>query len=34
MYLGNGKVIEAPQTGGKVQIVGLRSNYVAIRRPG
>lgn len=34
MYIGNGKVIEAPQTGGKVQIVGLRPNYIAIRRPG
>lgn len=34
MYLGNGKAIEAPQTGGRVQIVGLRSNYIAIRRPG
>lgn len=34
MYLGNGKVIEAPQTGGHVQIVGLRSSYIAIRRPG
>lgn len=34
MYLGNGKVIEAPQTGGHVQIVGLRSKYIAIRRPG
>lgn len=34
MYIGNGKVIEAPQTGGYVQIVGLRDNYIAIRRPG
>jgi cell wall-associated NlpC family hydrolase len=33
MYLGNGKVIEAPQTGGHVQIKGLRSSYIAIRRP-
>lgn len=33
MYLGNGKVIEAPQTGGHVQIVPLRSSYTAIRRP-
>ena len=34
MYLGNGRVIEAPQTGGKVQIKGLRGSYIAIRRPG
>lgn len=34
MYIGNGKVIEAPQTGGHVQIVGLRDKYIAIRRPG
>ena len=34
MYLGNGKIIEAPQTGGHVQIKGLRSSYIAIRRPG
>lgn len=33
MYLGNGKVIEAPRTGGKVQIVGLRPKYIAVRRP-
>ena len=33
MYLGNGSVIEAPQTGGHVQIVPLRSSYTAIRRP-
>lgn len=34
MYIGNGKVIEAPRTGGRVQIVGLRNKYIAIRRPG
>ncbi len=34
MYLGNGRVIEAPQTGGHVQITGLRGSYIAIRRPG
>jgi cell wall-associated NlpC family hydrolase len=34
MYLGNGKVIEAPRTGGHVRITGLRSSYMAIRRPG
>lgn len=34
MYIGNGKVIEAPRTGGHVQIVGVRSSYIAIRRPG
>lgn len=33
MYLGDGKVIEAPRTGGKVQIVPARSKYIAIRRP-
>lgn len=33
MYLGNGKVIEAPQTGGHVQIVPVRPSYIAIRRP-
>jgi cell wall-associated NlpC family hydrolase len=33
MYIGNGKVIEAPRTGGHVQIVPARSRYVAIRRP-
>ena len=33
MYLGGGKVIEAPQTGGHVQIVPARSKYLAIRRP-
>ena len=33
MYLGNGKIIEAPQTGGHVQIKGLRGSYIAIRRP-
>lgn len=34
MYIGNGKVIEAPYTGGHVQIVPVRSQYIAIRRPG
>lgn len=34
MYIGNGKVIEAPYTGGRVRITGLRGSYVAIRRPG
>lgn len=35
MYLGNGKVIEAPRTGGHVQIVPVRSTKpLAIRRPG
>lgn len=34
MYLGNGNVIEAPRTGGHVQIVKTRSSYIAIRRPG
>lgn len=34
MYLGNGKVVEAPFTGGKVRVTGLRSSYIAIRRPG
>lgn len=34
MYLGPGKIIEAPRTGGKVQIVPPRENYIAIRRPG
>jgi len=34
MYLGNGKVVEAPRTGGVVQVVPVRSNYIAIRRPG
>lgn len=34
MYIGNGQVIEAPQTGGRVQKVGLRKSYIAIRRPG
>lgn len=33
MYLGNGQVIEAPQTGGRVQIVKARPSYIAIRRP-
>jgi cell wall-associated NlpC family hydrolase len=33
MYLGNGKVIEAPRTGGRVQIVPVRSKYIAVRRP-
>lgn len=34
MYIGNGKVIEAPRTGGRVQIVPARSRYIAVRRPG
>jgi cell wall-associated NlpC family hydrolase len=34
MYLGPGKVIEAPRTGGEVQIVAPRDSYIAIRRPG
>jgi cell wall-associated NlpC family hydrolase len=34
MYIGNGKVIEAPQTGGHVQVVSARSSYIAVRRPG
>lgn len=33
MYIGNGKVIEAPRTGGHVQIVPVRSRYIAVRRP-
>lgn len=33
MYIGNGKVIEAPRTGGRVQIVPARSSYIAVRRP-
>jgi cell wall-associated NlpC family hydrolase len=33
MYIGNGKVIEAPRTGGHVQIVNARGNYMAVRRP-
>lgn len=34
MYVGNGKVIEAPRTGGVVQVVPVRSSYIAVRRPG
>jgi cell wall-associated NlpC family hydrolase len=34
MYVGNGQVIEAPQTGGHVQVVSVRPSYIAIRRPG
>jgi len=34
MYVGNGRVIEAPRTGGRVQIVPARSSYISIRRPG
>ena len=34
MYVGQGKIIEAPRTGGKVQIVAPRDSYIAIRRPG
>jgi cell wall-associated NlpC family hydrolase len=34
MYLGPGKIIEAPRTGGKVQITAPRESYIAIRRPG
>ncbi len=33
MYLGNGKAIEAPFTGGRVRIVPVQSKYLAIRRP-
>lgn len=33
MYLGGGKIIEAPRTGGHVQIVPARDKYLAIRRP-
>lgn len=33
IYIGNGKVIEAPHTGGHVQIVSARPSYIAIRRP-
>ena len=33
MYVGGGKVIEAPRTGGRVQIVPARSSYIAVRRP-
>lgn len=34
MYIGNGKVVEAPFTGGRVRVVNARSSYMAIRRPG
>lgn len=34
MYLGDGRVIEAPQTGGHVQVTNARPSYIAIRRPG
>lgn len=35
MYLGNGKAIEAPYTGGRVRVVDVasRDSYVAVRRP-
>lgn len=33
LYLGGGRVIEAPRTGGRVQIVPVRDQYMAIRRP-
>lgn len=33
MYIGGGKVIEAPRTGGVVQIVPVRTSYIAVRRP-
>jgi cell wall-associated NlpC family hydrolase len=33
MYVGNGKVVEAPFTGGRVRIVPAKSRYLAIRRP-
>lgn len=33
MYLGNGQVVEAPRTGGVVQVVPVRNKYIAIRRP-
>lgn len=32
MYVGNGQVLEAPQTGGHVQIVPARSAYQTVRR--
>lgn len=32
MYVGDGKVIEAPRTGGHVQVVPARSSYIAVRR--
>lgn len=32
MYVGNGQVLEAPRTGGHVQIVPARSSYIAVRR--
>lgn len=35
MAIGNGKAIEAPRTGGHVQIVDVsKRNFIAIRRPG
>lgn len=34
MYIGNGKVIEAPYTGARVRITNVGSRYIAIRRPG
>lgn len=34
MYLGNGKIVEAPRTGGKVQVKAAPSKFIAIRRPG
>ena len=34
MYVGNGQIIEAPRTGGHVQVVPARDSYIAIRRPG
>ena len=34
LYMGNGKAIEAPRTGGRVQIVDVsKRSFVAIRRP-
>ena len=34
IYIGNGKVIEEPRTGGHAQVAPVRSSYIAIRRPG
>lgn len=34
MYLGNGQVLHAPRTGGKVEVRPIDREYVAIRRPG
>jgi cell wall-associated NlpC family hydrolase len=34
MYLGNGQVLHAPRTGGKVEVRPIDREYIAIRRPG